>query len=97
VQEPDLCEACGKTTLSVHGRCPNCWQIKRPDLILPVRHPRISLTEALWDLLGDLAWLFPGAAVTALALFVVGDDAVLIVGLVLLLSGGAIKFRDSLP
>ena len=84
-------------TVTVHGRCPNCWHEKRPEVV-PRREPRQrSPAELLWDGLFDLAWFFPGIALTALAVFVLGDEVLVVIGLVLLLSGGAVKFGGFFP
>jgi hypothetical protein len=45
----------------------------------------------------DLVWFFPGVAITVVALLIGGEDVLLIIGLVVLLSGGVVKFGDFIP
>jgi hypothetical protein len=97
MQEPELCDGCGKVTITVHGQCTNCWRVKHPELALRPPVQRRSLLRQFMDEIVALAWFFPGAALTVLALLIGGEDVLLVIGLVLLLSGGALKFGDFFP
>jgi hypothetical protein len=67
----------------------------RPTLRRPPepRSWRPSLANAAFD----LAWFFPGAAFTLIALLVGGDEVLVVIGVLLLLSGGVLKFGDFTP
>jgi hypothetical protein len=97
VQEADYCDGCGKMTVTVHGRCPNCWHEKRLDRVPRRESRQKSVAELFGDGLGELAWFLPGVALIVLAIVVFGDDILLAIGLLVLLSGGALKFGDFFP
>jgi hypothetical protein len=97
VQEADYCARCRKVTVTVHGRCSNCWHEKRPDLVLRREPRQRSLAEVVGEGLIELAWFVPGVALIVLAIVVFGDDILLAVGVLVLLFGGALKFGDFHP
>jgi hypothetical protein len=73
------CSACGKSTKTILGRCPNCGAVKDGALIPATRPgPR-------GDFWGELDWIAvlagPGVVLTLVALFVVASDLLLLVGL----------------
>lgn len=91
--EIDRCEACGKATETVHGRCTNCWHLKRPDLVWGPPPAKASLRDEISGWLLDGLFLVPGAVVILLAVFVFGSDVVILIGIVLVLLG-ALRFTD---
>jgi hypothetical protein len=95
--EPDRCDGCGEMTVTVHGRCPNCWHEKGPVVVRRTEPRQRSPAESLLDELIDLAWFFPGGALIVLAVLVLGSEVLLVIGLLLLLLGGAVKFGDFFP
>lgn len=94
----DLCDGCGKQTLTIHGLCSQCWYPKRPESIPAASRRPASLGDLFWDGLEsafeNLVWFFPGLALILLALFAFGSDILLGVGVAALLGGGWLKFSD---
>jgi hypothetical protein len=84
-------------TATVHGRCPNCWHEKRPELVLRREPRQRSLTQVLGDGFVELAWFFPGLVLIVLAIVVFANDILVAIGLLVLLGGGALKFGDFFP
>jgi len=97
VREHDPCDGCGKITETIHSRCANCWYEKRPDLTLRRAPEPRSWPQSLADAALDPAWLFPGTALAVIALLVGGEEVLVVIGVLLLLSGGALKFGDFTP
>jgi hypothetical protein len=97
MQEADYCDACGNMTVTTHGRCPNCWHERRPELVLRREPRQASLKQVVGDGLVVLGWFFPGLPLIVLAIVVFGNDVLLAIGLLGLLGGGALKFGAFLP
>jgi hypothetical protein len=96
MEERNLCQGCGKVTLTIHGRCANCWYPKRPELVPARKESQTSMVDLLLSFLVDLAWLFPGVALVLLGVFAFGSDLLLAIGVVILIGGGAVQFGDFL-
>jgi hypothetical protein len=100
VQEPDLCQGCGKRTTTIHGLCSQCWYPKRPGSIPAPSRRTASLSDLFWGGLGNAVenfiWFFPGAALILLGLVAFSSDILLGIGGVALLGGVWLKFSDLL-
>ena len=98
MSNPTQCEGCGNVTATVHGRCPNCWHVKGPGLVAPPStSDRTSIRGKIADELLSLALFLPGVALTVVAVVLGGEEVLLVIGVVLLLSGGAVRFWDFIP
>ena len=55
---PTLCQQCGKSTATIHGRCPNCAFRKDPDAAIGVVERR-AVGGSFWDDLEDFGLIAP--------------------------------------
>lgn len=95
MEQRTLCDGCGRSTPTIHGRCPACWHVKEAALAAsPSVKPPRSVGVRIGDQLLELLWFVPGLALVLVAVIAGGDEVLFVIALVLLLGGGIGRFGD---
>jgi hypothetical protein len=94
VDDRDYCPECGRETQTIHGRCPNCLYVKRPDQVPAKRKYSRPLFADFDGFALRLLCMLPGLALIVLGV-IIGWPALVYSGVGAMLFGLVIPWFGS--